>query len=311
MTAPGSTVLLGCGTAFPPTDQEAASDPSERFTGVGRRHVLVGGEEAEDLSVDACLDALARAGVAADAVDRLYGYVSVARYPTPNPLYRVHERIGLRPDALVVPINSEFSNFVVGLLQATESATAGGCRHALVVAGSGWTRNVDPTQEYAVAASDAAGAALLGPGAGFAAVGSVTHTRGKDYERMTMALRPRHGSGVPRPTYHMDIDLYDYLRDGVPTVVRELLERYGVRAQDVTLITHQGSRALLDHWADAVRPGAYPDTLAEHGNMTSATYPVTLAEHLPHVRTPHVVVAAVGTGLHITALLLSRGGPTS
>ncbi|GAA1978441.1 hypothetical protein GCM10009718_13820 [Isoptericola halotolerans] len=318
MTTPGTTVVLGCGTAFPPTDREVAGDPSDRFTGVGRRHALVGDEEAEDLAAAACLDALARAGVAADEVDRLYGYVSVAPYPTPNPLYRVHERIGLRRDALVVPINSEFSNFVVGLLQASESATAGACRQALVVAASGWTRNLDLTQDYAVAASDAAGAAVLGPGTGFAAVGSVTHTRATDYERMTMAIRPRSATGrsglpratsdVPRPTYHMDTDLYDYLLDEVPVVVGELMERYGVRAQDVTLLTHQGSRALLDHWTDAIRPGAHPDTFAEHGNMTSATYPVTLAEHLPRVRTEHVVIAAVGAGLHVTALLLSRGG---
>lgn len=40
--------------------------------------------------------------------------------------------------------------------------------------------------------------------------------------------------------------------------------------------------------------------------MTPATYPVNLARHFPALDTPYVVLAAVGAGFHITAVLLEN-----
>jgi 3-oxoacyl-[acyl-carrier-protein] synthase-3 len=62
----------------------------------------------------------------------------------------------------------------------------------------------------------------------------------------------------------------------------------------------------MDQWAEQIEPKEYFDTLAEFGNLTSATYPVTLAYHYPAITANYLVFAAVGVGYHQIALLLKR-----
>ncbi|MGW6391746.1 3-oxoacyl-ACP synthase III family protein [Streptomyces sp. NPDC055103] len=301
------------------TPNRSGQRESELFTGAGERRFLGEGEDIETLMRAACRQALSNAGLTPHDVDRLYGYASVPTYSTPNSLYLLHHRLGLRPDALVVPINSEFSNFLLGLLQAHEAITAGSCRHALVVSGSNWTRHLDFRRGHAQAASDGAGAAVVGPGGDFSVIDHVTHTAGAYYESMTMGVRirqadewagiPMSPQGVPVPTYSLDpdmgVEVYQTLmRDGLPRLVSQLIGRHGIRGEDIALITHQGSRELLDHWRQSIQPSQYLETLEKFGNLTNATYPVNLAHHFKAVFAPYLVVAAVGTGFHLTALLL-------
>ncbi|MFJ2521350.1 hypothetical protein ACIOWF_20475 [Cellulosimicrobium cellulans] len=294
---------------------------ADLFTGAGQRRVLADGESIEPLMVEACRRALNAAGLAPEEVDRLYGYASVPEYFTPNPLYRIHQRLGLRPDTLVVPINSDFSNFVQGVLHADESITAGKSANALVVTGSSWTRHLDYTRGHAQAASDGAGAALVGRGGRLTVVDHASYTDGSAYESMTMGVRQRQAqgwagipvdaAGTPIPTYLMDPDLGMHVYatimwDGLPTLVNELLARHGLTGADTALITHQGSRALLDHWSQQIRPAQHLETLSTLGNLTNATYPVNLAVHDGQIVAPYLVIAAVGTGFHLAALLLQN-----
>lgn len=335
-TPAGRAGILGTGHAVPATTRDG-SDPvyqhldlgvgatgeseAALFTGAGERRALADGESLEPLMLEACRQALGSAGVAPEKIDRLYGYASVPEYFTPNPLYRIHQHLGLRPDALVVPINSDFSNFLQGVLHAHESIEAGSSENALVVTGSSWTRNLDYTRGHAQAASDGAGAAVVGVGGRLTVVDHASFTDGSAFESMTMGVRPRHApgwsgiplghGGAPIPTYLMDPDLgmrvYGTIMwDGLPDLVDELLARHGLTGADTALITHQGSRQLLDHWSERIRPAQYFETLSTLGNLTNATYPVNLAVHLDQVSAPYLVIAAVGTGFHLTALLLQN-----
>ncbi|WP_262848226.1 3-oxoacyl-[acyl-carrier-protein] synthase III C-terminal domain-containing protein [Mumia quercus] len=292
---------------------------ADLFTGTGQRRVLSTDEEIESFMVDACQQALDEAGLDATDVDRIYGYASVPAYFTPNSLYEVHARLGMREDSLVVPLNSDFSNFLLGVVHGHEAIVAGGCERVLVVTGSNWTRHVDYRRGHAQAIGDGAGAAVLSPGGALRLVDHQTRTFGWGYSSMTMAVRPRQAhdwAGIPvgedghaAPTYLLEpdtgVEVYQtIMRDGLPDLVAELLARHGLSGADVSLITHQGSRALLDHWADRLSPAAYLETLERFGNLTHSTYPVNLALHAGAVQTPYVVIAAVGTGFHVTALLL-------
>ncbi|MFI8178667.1 3-oxoacyl-ACP synthase III family protein [Streptomyces microflavus] len=301
------------------TPNRSGQRESDLFTGAFERRFLGEGEDIETFMRCACRQALSDAGLTPHHVDRLYGYASVPTYATPNSLYLLHERLGLRSDALVVPINSEFSNFLLGLLQAHEAITAGTCRHALVVSGSNWTRHLDFRRGHAQAASDGAGAAVVGPEGAFSVIDHATHTAGAYYESMTMGVRirqadewagiPVNTQGVPVPTYSLDpdmgVEVYQTLmRDGLPRLVSQLMDRHDIRGEDIALITHQGSRELLDHWRHSIQPSQHLETLATFGNLTNATYPVNLAHHFQTISAPYLAIAAVGTGFHLTALLL-------
>ncbi|MEV0084156.1 hypothetical protein [Saccharopolyspora sp. NPDC050642] len=289
------------------------------FRGLDRRRVLAKGERIEDHVVKAADAALGRAGLEPGDIDRLYGYITVPEYLTPNSLYQVHHLLRLPHEVMVVPINSEYSNFLLGVVHAAEAVEAGRARNSLVACGANWTGHMDYTKGHAVSIGDAAGAAVVGPSDRFVVVDHLTQTASSQYHGLTMTMRTLHlngltllptdpVTGLPTPTYDMTQtgieDLGGLVKDAVAVVALDLLKRNDVDPDQVTLMTHQGSRILMDHWNERIKPREYLDTLAEHGNMTVATYPVNLAYYLDDITTEYTLIVAVACGLHVTALLL-------
>ncbi|RKH01369.1 3-oxoacyl-ACP synthase, partial [Corallococcus sp. CA053C] len=170
MTSP-TYALLGVGAAVPaqvrgnddplfePLRRAAAAGGGEHalFYGNRERRVLAPGESLASLTAKAGAAALEDAGLTPADVDRLYGYVSVSEFVTPNALYAVHRELGLGQGTLVVPVQTDFVNFLMGVVLAWEALRAGSVRHALVAVGSAWTRNVDYTQGHAIGIGDGAG----------------------------------------------------------------------------------------------------------------------------------------------------------
>lgn len=279
---------------------------ADLFTGMKDRRYLKEGERLETLMVEAAHQAIHRANLETGNIDRLYGYASVPEFYTPNGLYAVHKGLGLPEHAMVIPINNEFSTFLLSVIEACNAIIAGCSRNALVVCGSNWTRYTDYTQGHALCIGDGAGAAVVGDDADFALVDYATQTLSGQYGAMTMQARDGH-----IPTYKImeEEGIYSFqvsAMQGIPTMVQALLKRHGLTGNDIALITHQASRVLMDHWAERIQPREYLDTLEQFGNLTLASYPVTLSYHYPIIMADYLVLAAVGVGYHQTALLFRR-----
>jgi 3-oxoacyl-[acyl-carrier-protein] synthase III len=277
------------------------------FYGNRERRVLAPGLSLEALTAKAGAAALADAGLAASDVERLYGYVSVSEYITPNALYAVHRELGLSQGALVVPVQSDFINFLMGVVLAWEALRAGTVRNALVAVGSAWTRNVDYTQGHAIGIGDGAGAAVVGVGERLALVDWAADTFSDEYGAMMMGARPE--SGLAHPTYGIapQSGVKAFLQSGMngpPRLVERLLAKNGVSREDVTLMSHQATRKLMDHWAQAIRPREYLDTFEDYGNMVQASMPVTLARFHRELRTKYLVMVGLGIGAHQMAVLV-------
>jgi 3-oxoacyl-[acyl-carrier-protein] synthase-3 len=166
---------------------------------------------------------------------------------------------------------------------------------------------MDYTQGHALSVGDGAGAAVVGSEADWTLVDYATYTSSEQYGAMTMRTREH----TNRPTYKITEDqgIYSFqvsAMEGIPAMVQGLLKKYGLTGSDISLITHQASRVLMDHWAEQIKPGNYLDTLAAFGNLTIASYPVTLAYYYSRISTPYLVLAAVGVGYHQTVLLFRR-----
>ncbi|GCE09413.1 3-oxoacyl-[acyl-carrier-protein] synthase III C-terminal domain-containing protein [Dictyobacter aurantiacus] len=276
------------------------------FTGLKERRYLAGDERVETFMVEAARVAIERAHGAVLDIDRLYGYTSVAAYLTPNSLYEVHHALQLSEQTMVIPLNNEFSTFLLGILQACEAIVAGHSKHALVVCGTNWTQYMDYTQGHALSVGDGAGAALIGPDAEFVLLDYATQTLSEQYGAMTMQARES-----AHPTYKITEEqgLHSFqvsAMHGIPTMVLSLLKKHGLSGKDIALITHQASRVLMDNWAARIEPKEYLDTLEQFGNLTLASYAVTLAYHYPLITAPYLVLAAVGVGYHQTVLLFKR-----
>ncbi|RKH55683.1 3-oxoacyl-[acyl-carrier-protein] synthase III C-terminal domain-containing protein [Corallococcus aberystwythensis] len=319
MTA-ATYALLGVGAAVPEQvrgNDDPLFEPLRRAAGTGGEHALFyGNRERRVLAPGGSLSALtAKAGAAAltDAgltvadVDRLYGYVSVSEFITPNELYAVHREMGLSQGTLVVPVQADFINFLMGVVLAWEALRAGSIQHALVAVGSAWTRNIDYTQGHAIGIGDGAGAVVVGAGDRLTLVDWAADTFSDEYGAMMMGARPE--SGLPHPTYGIapTSGVKAFLNSGMngpPRLVERLLAKHGVAREDVTLMSHQASRKLMDHWAQEIRPREYLDTFEDYGNMVHASMPVTLARFHRELRTKYLVMVGLGIGAHQMALLV-------
>lgn len=282
---------------------------ADLFTGMRERRYLLERERIETYTVEAAALALARAGLKPQEIDELYGYISVPEYFTPNGLYAVHRDLGLTERALVIPINNEFSTFLLGMIGACNAIAAGRSNYALIACGTNWTQYMDYTQGHALSVGDGAGAAVIGRGADFVLIDYVTQTLSDQYGAMTMQTHD-----TARPSYKIqeDTGIYSFqvsAMHGLPRMVQTLLNKHGLTGSDIALLTHQASRVLMDHWAECLQPKEYLETLGQFGNLIFATYPVNLAYYYEQVTAEYLVLAALGVGYHQTALLLRRFAP--
>jgi 3-oxoacyl-[acyl-carrier-protein] synthase III len=324
-----SVGLLGLGHALP-ARVRSNDDPvfaalrrgddaeSQFFRGTRERRALGPGEDVEGLMIEASRRALDDAGLRAEDIDRLYGYAFVSRFLTPNGLYRVHRELGLRTDAMVVPVNTEFSNFITATTLAWEAIAAGRARHVLVVCGAAMTPYMDYASPHAIAIGDGAGAAVVGPGDKLVIVDALSRTLSAAFDVMNMRPRAvlRDGArwarldddGIALPIYEMgEAGLETVMREGAevpPEMVRELLARHGVEASRVGFLGHQPARALMEHWQRVTGVGEYWDTYESVGNATLASVPITLSMRRSEMRADHLVLVSPGTGTHFAALLL-------
>jgi 3-oxoacyl-[acyl-carrier-protein] synthase III len=211
---------------------------------------------------------------------------------------------------LAVAVNTEFTNFTKSLLLAWEAVLAGHCRYALVVVGSGLTRNMDYRAPHAFQTGDGAGAVVLGASERLRLVDHRCALWSDDYGAMTMQYRGARGSrGEPIATYHIEPDAgrAAFLQRGMhgpPALVKELLAAHGLSGDDISLLVHQASERLLRFWDEQIRPAALLTTFPFYGHMPVANHAVNLAHFAAHLRTPYLVMCAIGVPTHLDAVLI-------
>jgi len=279
------------------------------FTGTKQRHYLKPEETLDNLMVRAGQQALARAKLKPEQIDRLYGYASVSEFITPNALYKVHAQLGLQAKTMIVPINCEFSNFVTSAILAWEAIAFGHCNYALIVCGCGWTRNLDYTQPHAIAIGDGAGAAVIGSSDHFAFIDYLTNTLSSEYGAMTMQYRAAETYESPTATYRIaaEAGINAFLStgmDGPPQLTRSLLAKHQLTSDRIAFISHQASNKLINYWSKHLRPQEYFHTFEQFGNMTLASIPITLSHCYDKIASEYIVLLGLGIGAHQTALLI-------
>jgi 3-oxoacyl-[acyl-carrier-protein] synthase-3 len=326
MTRQTSVGILGFGHSLPPhirnnddpifnqvepsINSQGISEAS-LFTGMQQRRYLGPGETLEQLMVNAGQQALGQAKLKPEQIDRLYGYASVSEFVAPNALYQVHAQLNLKPSTMVVPINSEFSNFVTSIILAWEAIEVGHCHYALIICGSGWTHNVDYTKPHAIAIGDGAGAVVIGPSQRFICMDYDTHTISDEYGVMTLQHSDSTSTKPCVPTYKIaaEAGIQAFLTtgfDSLPKLAQALLQKHQLSSDRIAFIAHQPSYRLINHWAEAIQPKEYFHTFEQLGNMVLASIPVTLSSCHQKIMADYVVLAGLGIGAHQTLLLLKR-----
>ncbi|MFV1987271.1 MAG: 3-oxoacyl-ACP synthase III family protein [Gemmatimonadota bacterium] len=301
------------------------------FYGYEYRRVLPWGVELVDIMAPAASRALEDAGIEAKDVDVTIGYGSIGEFVTPNALAQVHARLGLRTDSLLLPLDHNFSGYMEAIAIANALVAAGQARNCLIVFGSDWTRFVSYETRQAVSASDGAGACVVAPTMdpkAFRYVDIASVVQSKDYGAMQMRgdVIQWHETppwpagtigGIPEvahtsPYFHLTAEgakvFKDFGLNAPVKLIEGLLAKHDLRAEDITLITHQASARLMDAWNEALEPGQYLSTIEKYANMTVASVPVTFASEYDRIDRDWLVILGLTTDIGATATLLRRNG---
>lgn len=312
--------LLGLGCALPRQavatadgHGPAVESQAERamFTAGGSARRLAEGETLEALMTAASRQALEQAGLRPDQVDRLYGYALLGEHLAPNGLFAVHRDLGLPRATWVVPVATDFTNFLSSLALAREAVAAGAARFVLVCCGASLSRHVAPGSGYGVSIGDAAAAALVGPAERDLILDTAFDVESDLLGAATIDVALESGGdgdGRAAARFGLSAELLPRLHDHGLTrpvaLVESLLRKHRVAPAEVTLIAHQPTRVLMDHWRRALSVAAVLDTYDTLGNATAASVPATLALRRHDLRTPFAVLMQPGPGMHAVATLL-------
>jgi 3-oxoacyl-[acyl-carrier-protein] synthase-3 len=284
------------------------------FNGLKYRRVLIHADDVIDIMVKASQDALHQAQVTLDQVDLIVGAGSVSSWIAPNNLAVVHQQLGLGRHCRVLPLNSDYTTFQDGVRLAHDLVTAGTARHVLVACGNNWTHHVDYHEPVSLAASDGAGAVVIGKQTHphqFRLIDWDNETQSHWYGAFRMAAREQPDGQFSKPLMKLDDktgqEAFKQFGLKVPgELVNRLLKRHGLTGQDITLIAHQTSKIVQDTWQAAIEPAHYISTLEEYGDMVSSSVPVNLARCHDQIKTSKLVLLGIGMEMHATALLLDR-----
>ena len=323
-----SVGILGTGSYLPEhevtneTLVERVTDTTAEWiagrTLIEARRFAAPGEATSDLATQAAMAALARAGIAADRVDYLIVSTSTGDSPQPPTASLVQHNIGAHR-AAAFDINVVCAGFVFGLALAGTLVAARPDAVVLVVAADLYSRILD--------FDDRRTAILFGDGAGAAVVGAVPEPYGLvDVELVTRGdahdlIHVRAGgSRLPASAQTVaDGDHFfrmngrgvrDFVVDGVPPVLADLLKRAGVTAEDVDhFVPHQANGVMVGELVEAAglqgaRTHLVLDRYANTGSA-SAAIALDVAARAGDLHDGDLVLlAGFGGGMSVGAALL-------
>jgi 3-oxoacyl-[acyl-carrier-protein] synthase III len=297
---PRRVVIRATGACLPKTEVSShdlgarfgiSADDVVRRTGVRTRRFADPAETTATLGTAAARQALQRAGVAPVDVDLVLLSTTSPDMAFPATACLVQDALGI-PRAGAMDVFASCSGFLAALSMARATILAGRARRVLVVCADVKSRFLDLSDPgTAFLFGDGAGAALVeGALDGDALPGAVGPVRlATDGSRWRWVHLPAGGSRRPTTAETVAAGLHTLKMDGIPLfrtavnrlteVVGEVLRAEGLAVSDVAcFVFHQANLRILEAVAARLKlpPERVATTVADYGNTSSASLPITL-----------------------------------
>lgn len=289
----------------PMTDEEMV-----RLAGITQRHWVGEGEATSDLAVEASKQALARAGVSADQIERLVVATVSPDHSSPSAACLAHGRLGLR-QVPALDVSASCSGFLYALDTAARAVVTGDDR-VLAVAADVRSRYLDVSDRATCALfADGAGAAVLAPGpveTGLVAIGLMAEGSGAHsiYVPAGGSREPASAETIAQKRHSIRMadgpQIYLSAVEGMLLCAESLLTQLGMTFADVDLlIPHQANHHILKRvaWKAKVPMDKVYVNIDRVGNISGATTAVGLDEALAAGRAKagsRVLLVAAGAG---------------
>ncbi len=295
MTEGRFAAIAGTGSALPeavvPNSHfEALVETTDEWivdrTGIRARRFAPEGQTTSELAADAATRALDAAGMSPQQVDLLMVATVTPDRPLPAAASFVQARMGMSCPAL--DINAACAGFSYGTSLATGMIVSGQAETVLVIGAEVLSRKLDfSDRSTCVLFGDGAGAAVMVPSPEPGIIASSLAADGKHANLLTI---PAGGTELPAgpeeiaaggDKIHMSSgkDVFKQAVVAMTDVCRQLLDKAGVQAEDVSLlIPHQANARIIK--AVGERLGFGPDRavldIQDIGNTSAASIPIAL-----------------------------------
>lgn len=317
MTSVRRSLLVGCGHALPTravSNDELAKTVAtsdewiKQRTGIAQRYIANAEETTAVLATRAAQNALAHAGIAADAVDAIIVATTTPERTFPATAALVQAALGIQR-GFALDVQAVCSGFVYALAVADNFIRLGQARTALVIGAETFSRLLDwQDRSTCVLFGDGAGAVVLqaGEGKGDKAdrgiLSTHLHTDGHNWDKLYTTDGAGSTGKVGTVVMHGQ-EVFRYAVRYLAEVVDEALAANAMQPGEIDwLVPHQANKRIID--GTAKKLGLPHErvilTVGEHANTSAASIPLALsvAVHDGRIKPGQVVLLdAMGAGL--------------
>jgi 3-oxoacyl-[acyl-carrier-protein] synthase III len=318
------SVVLGCGSYLPESiltnaDLAKTVDTSDEWirgrTGIVRRHIAQHGENTSDLALKASLRALAACDIDAGELDLVVVATTTPDETFPSVASKIQARLGMTRGA-AFDVQAVCSGFIYGLSVADNFIKCGQAQTVLLIGAETMSRLMDWTdRSTCVLFGDGAGAIVLraGQGKGDSTDRGVLNTKLYSDGRLHDLLYVDGGPSSTQTTGHLRMqgkEVFKHAILNMASAIQASAAQAGVAVADIDwFVPHQANQRILDGTARklGIDPARVISTIAEHGNTSAASVPLTLMEGIRDGRIKRgdlVLLEAMGGGLTWGAALI-------
>ncbi|GAB3702500.1 beta-ketoacyl-ACP synthase III [Mariniluteicoccus flavus] len=275
----------------------------EQRTGIVERRWVAEGEDLEQMSYAAALQALERSGLTAEDLDCIIVSTVSHSLVTPSLAPILAHRLGTH--AAAYDISAACAGFCYGLAQADGLIRAGHARHVLVIGAETLSHHTNTSdRSTAFLFGDGAGAAVVGP-SDVPEIGPVVW--GSDGANAHVINSDRRydepGEGAPKLTMEGQ-PVFKWASTFVARQTLEMLEQAGLTPDDLEIfIPHQANNRIIDAMMRTLRLPEHvvvARDIAQQGNTSSASIPLAIEafhDHGVDVSGKLALIVGFGAGL--------------
>ncbi len=322
------------GKQYDPSKNGTIVKKFEGITDIVERRYAVDDLVTSDIAVYSAQKALESSGIDKESLDYIivahnFGDVRADNRRSdfvPSLAARVKQKLEIHnPRCIAYDLPFGCPGWLQGVIQADYYIKAGDAKRAMVIGAEMLSRVSDPHDRDSMLYSDGAGCAILEARSSSEPVGVLAHaTRSDTLEHASLMWMGRSFN----PDFESDAlflkmhgrKLYEYAVTRVPELVRESLDKAGVRLGDVDkILMHQANAKMNDAMLKRlfsvegngeVPADVMPMTISFLGNSSVATLPTLLdlilageLEGQSLKSRDLVVLAAVGAGMNINSVV--------
>ncbi len=262
------------------TGVESSDDWIVERTGIRARHFAAADQNASDLALLACQNALAAAGLAATDIDLIIVATSTPDMVFPSTAAILQHKLGA-PGGAAFDVQAVCSGFIYALAIADSMIKTGAANRALVVGSEIFSRILDfKDRTTCVLFGDGAGAVVLAASPTPGILATELHADGKHVGILCTPGTVSGGQVSGSPLLVMDGQAVFKLAVGVlADVARSVLAKAGKTEADVDLlVAHQANIRIMQSTAKKLKLSAdkVMVTVDQHGNTSAASIPLAL-----------------------------------